>query len=95
MIFVNVLLNGDYRGIYMLSEAVNCNPDCRIDVDKEADYIFEWDAYWWNEDLYFESLYGNKYTFKHPDTEALMAALDRSMPPRCGALGPGNAPRGR
>lgn len=67
--FVNVVLNGQYRGLYMLLESVRRNPRCRITVDKQTGYIIELDAYWWNEDLYFLSDYGRYYTFKYPDYE--------------------------
>lgn len=67
---VNVVLNGDYRGLYLLTESIKRNSDCRIDVDKSG-YIVEYDAYWWNEDVYFVSdwLYSMNYTFKYPDEE--------------------------
>lgn len=68
--FVNVIFNGDYRGLYLLTESVKRNSDCRIDVDKSG-YIIEYDAYWWNEDVYFVSdwVYSMDYTFKYPDGE--------------------------
>ena len=67
--YVNLLFNGDYRGVYMLCEAVNRNTDCRLDVSKNG-FIFELDPYWWNEDVYFQSnVLGYKYTFKYPDAE--------------------------
>ena len=67
---VNVVLNGDYRGLYLLTESVKRNSDCRIDVDKSG-YIVEYDAYWWNEDVYFVSdwIFSMNYTFKYPDEE--------------------------
>ena len=52
--FVNLMINGDYRGIYILTESVKRDIDCRLNVDKTG-YIIEYDAYWWNEDVYFES----------------------------------------
>lgn len=66
--FVNVMINGDYRGLYMLTESVKRNTDCRLNVDKTG-YIIEYDAYWWNEEVYFESdwIYPMNYTFKYPD----------------------------
>lgn len=69
--YVNVVLNGDYRGVYMLAESVERNADCRLNVDKNTGYVAELDAYWWNEDLYVESSFaGNmNYTFKYPDSE--------------------------
>lgn len=73
---VNLLLNGEYHGIYLLTEHVGRNPRCRIDVDKERGYIIERDIYWWVAPLWFESdLYHRsapnwqRYTFKYPDDE--------------------------
>ena len=34
MKYVNLVFNGDYRGLYMLSETVERNKDCRINVGK-------------------------------------------------------------
>lgn len=67
--FVNVVINGDFRGIYALCESVRRNADCRLDVDKNTGYILEYDPYWWNEDFYVPSSYSENYTFKHPDIE--------------------------
>ncbi len=69
---VNVFLNDKYRGLYYLTESVKRNKDCRINVDKESGYIFEYDAYWWNEDYYIDTEFSNtamKYTLKYPDTK--------------------------
>lgn len=66
--FVNVVINGDYRGIYLLIEAITKNVK-RIDVSDDG-YIIERDAYWWNEDVKFiTSIYNQKYTFKYPDDD--------------------------
>lgn len=71
--FVNVCINGDYRGVYMLMEQIERNKRCRIDVDKESGYIVELDPYWWNEDVCFTTLQHNgssyRYTFKYPDSD--------------------------
>jgi hypothetical protein len=69
--YVNVVLNGDYQGLYMLAESVDRNADCRLNVDKSSGYIFELDAYWWNEDLSVKTSFGwdVNYTFKYPDSE--------------------------
>ena len=67
--YVNLIFNGDYRGIYMLVESVERNADCRLNVDKQTGYVFECDSYWWNEDVYFDTWLGKKYTFKYPDDE--------------------------
>lgn len=67
---VNLIINNDYRGIYLLTEQVKRNADCRINVNKETGYIIERDAYWWNENLYFTTeKYNIEYTFKYPDSE--------------------------
>ena len=54
--YVNVVVNGDFRGLYFLSESVDRNPQCRIDVDKQSGYIVELDPYWWNEDVWFGTM---------------------------------------
>ena len=85
--FVNVIINGNYRGAYLLSESVKRNPDCRLDVDKHCGYIFEYDPYWWNEDVYVKSSRhpSYNYTFKYPDsddiTEEQLAYMQTLIPP--------------
>lgn len=69
---INFILNGKYRGVYLLIEPVKRNSDCRIDVAKNGGYIVERDAYWWNEALSFPSPFYAKdlsyrWTFKYPD----------------------------
>ena len=71
--YVNVMFNGEYRGMYLLVEAVERNTDCRLDVD-ETGFIVERDAYWWNEDGCYvsSSLHpAYNYTFKYPDFEEM------------------------
>lgn len=66
--FVNVIINGYYRGVYLLVEAITKNAK-RINVSDNG-YIIERDAYWWNEDVkLITSLYNQKYTFKYPDDD--------------------------
>ena len=69
--YVNVVVNGKYIGNYMLVESVSRNRKCRLDVEKTG-FVFEYDPYWWNEDLYVDSptlpSY-MRYTFKYPDPE--------------------------
>ena len=66
---VNLIVNNDYRGVYLLSEQVKRNTDCRINVDKTG-FLIERDAYWWNEDLYFKTRrQGKAFTFKYPKAE--------------------------
>ena len=70
---VNLMFNDEYHGIYMLIESVKRNADCRINISKSG-FLFERDAYWWNEDVYFETPMGMKYTFKYPDEEDIDAS---------------------
>ena len=70
---VNVFFNDSYLGMYMLVESVRRNPDCRLNVDKTG-FVFEYDQYWWNEDVYVESSLGYEplnYTFKYPKPEEI------------------------
>lgn len=70
--YVNVIINGDYRGVYMLLESVERNTNCRLNVSTTG-YIFELDAYYWKEDVYFESRFDERinYTFKYPENDDL------------------------
>ena len=90
--FVNLVMNGVYRGTYLLCESVKRNPDCRLNVDKDSGFIFECDPYWWNEDVYVTSSFAPSYnyTFKYPDSDdilpeqldymqALVTAYERSI----------------
>lgn len=68
--YVALYVNGDYRGLYVLTEGVQAH-EARCDVS-DSGYIVEVDAYWWNEDVYFNTQYIKKskavgYTFKHPE----------------------------
>ena len=79
--YVSLYINGDYRGIYVLSEAVEKgsgvgDEQWRVPVDNDG-FVFECDAYWWNEDLHFETPMTDNtkmyYTFKYPDSDKLNA----------------------
>lgn len=70
----NVIINGDYRGCYLLMETVRRNNNCRISTDKETGYIVERDPYWWKEASYFctpwyENSNNYRWTWKYPDEE--------------------------
>lgn len=90
--FVNLIINNRYRGAYLLCESIKRNPDCRLNVDKNCGYIFEFDPYWWNEPVYVKSSRypSYSYTFKYPDDEditedqlaymlSLVTAYERSL----------------
>jgi spore coat protein CotH len=72
--YVNVVFNGEYWGMYELCESVKRNTSCRLNVD-DSGYIFEYDLFWWNEDLYVKSPtplsdpWPMNYTFKYPDSK--------------------------
>ena len=72
--FVNVIVNDSFRGVYTLCESVKRNPDCRLKVDKFTGYIFECDAYWWNEAVYVNSITSPSFnfTFKYPDSDEIL-----------------------
>lgn len=67
--FVNVMLNGDYRGVYLLIESISRN-ETRVDVAEDG-WIIERDAYWWNEEVKFTTALNQKYTFKYPDDDTM------------------------
>ena len=71
--YVNVIINNDYRGVYILSENITRDKECRIDVDKDEGYIIELNAYHWNEPFSIPSKLTNllQWTLKYPDPEDL------------------------
>ena len=72
--FVNLFLNNDYQGLYILSESIRRNADCRVNVSKNEGFLFENDPYWWNDSVYADApAIDNKYkfTFKYPDPDEI------------------------
>ena len=73
--FVNVIINGDYRGIYLLTELVK-RAEGRCNVTKTG-FIAECDPYWWvnaeTDSCYHTKnlAYALAYTFKYPESEDL------------------------
>lgn len=70
----NLIINGDYRGCYLLMETMKRNESCRIDCDKQTGFIIEKDPYWWKEDRYFSSSWYKddnvyRWTWKYPDAD--------------------------
>ncbi|MCQ2142616.1 MAG: CotH kinase family protein [Bacteroidales bacterium] len=67
-IHVSLYLNGQYEGLYLLTEAVE---DGKNKVDIEPDgFIIENDNYWNQEPLYVRTdMQGRCYTFKYPDAD--------------------------
>lgn len=81
MEFVNVIINNDYRGIYMLSENVKRDKDCRVNVDKEDGYIIELDSYFWNEEFSIPSKLTRflQWTMKYPEAEDLSDEMEANI----------------
>ena len=71
--YVNVIINNNYRGIYILSENVKRDKECRVDVDKEDGYIIEMNPYFWNEPFSIKSKLTGflQWTLKYPKPEDL------------------------
>lgn len=69
MIYVNLMMNGDWKGCYCLTPAVT-EKNARSKVG-ETGYLFENDVYYWNEDdLYFRTASTSEmmgYTFTYPE----------------------------
>lgn len=71
--YVHLVMNGDYRGVYTLTEAVERNEKCRIQTE-ETGFVAERDPYWWNQNgEFFPSGWNPRYnwTMKYPDFEDL------------------------
>ena len=62
---VNVILNGEYKGMYMLIESVK-QSDGRLNVDEQTGIIAEYDRYYWAEPFWIPGiLYPTmNFTFK-------------------------------
>lgn len=67
--YCNMSINGDYRGVYLLCESVKKSKG-RINIG-DGGFLFEYDAYWWNEPMYIPSRwnYEFQYTLKYPDPD--------------------------
>ncbi|MBR6032938.1 MAG: CotH kinase family protein [Bacteroidaceae bacterium] len=73
MQFVNVFINDDYRGMYVLSENITREKEGRVSVDKQDGYIIELNAYFWNEPFSIKSdmVRFMQWTLKYPKAEEL------------------------
>ena len=67
--FVNLMLNGQWRGMYVLCESIKKHPK-RVALDQDG-FLIESDGYFWNENgIYFGSDMLSdivKFTFKYPE----------------------------
>lgn len=85
--YVYLILNGDFKGLYILTESVSQgkgegDKQSRVCVS-DTGFIIENDAYWWNEDLYFETPftenYPTKFTFKYPDSDDISESSEEYL----------------
>ncbi len=70
--FVNLVMNGEYAGLYNLTETVE-RETARVNVEDDG-FVIENDAYWWNEDKSFRTPRQQDdawmgFTFKYPDAD--------------------------
>ena len=68
--FVNVMINGEYQGMYYLMESVDSG-EKRVVLD-DTGFFIEDDTFWWNEAVYFKTNHQNTnvgYTYKYPDDD--------------------------
>ena len=63
---VELYLDDEYQGVYVLAESVRRSPS-RIDIADDG-FIIEDDQYWEKEPASFESTLGIHYTFKYPES---------------------------
>ncbi|MBO4554869.1 MAG: InlB B-repeat-containing protein [Clostridia bacterium] len=68
--YISLYINGDYKGLYVLTDSVN-EQSCHVEEDG---FVVEYDPYWWNEDLYFDTDFTGRnkefgITFKYPDAD--------------------------
>lgn len=79
---VNVIINGDWKGCYHLSESVKV-ANHRVDISSKG-FLIENDAYWWKETgTYFKTTYQREelaYTFVYPEGQPIP---DRIADPIC------------
>ena len=79
--FVNLFMNGEYRGLYMLSESVEAS-DGRCKLKDDSGLLIEADPYWWKEgpeDPVIKTNYlpyAIGYTFKNPELSVDDPMLD-------------------
>ena len=82
--FVNVVLNGEYQGMYYLMESVD-KGDHRVVLD-DTGFLIEDDTFWWNEEVYFrteQQQIQSAYTYKYPDdddvTDSIQTVIQQYM----------------
>lgn len=76
--YVEVELNGEYQGLYQLTEHVETGGD-RVDIGEEDEagtgFLVEWDSRYASEDVWFKTRRGSPYVVKSDATEAQVEAI--------------------
>ncbi len=62
---VNLYLNGEYQGLYLLTDQVKVGKN-RVDVEDDG-FLIEQDLYYSSEPLWFKTPSGLSFSFKYPD----------------------------
>ena len=64
---VNLYLNGEYQGLYILTDQVKTGKN-RVNVEDDG-FLIEEDKYYDKEPLWFSTASGFNYSFKYPDAD--------------------------
>lgn len=85
--YVNLIVNDDFKGIYLLTESLE---DSALSEHVDSDGIlFEGDAYWWKTEAYFHSRrlsHGMGYTVKYPEIKSANDGTLRALQAYIGML---------
>jgi spore coat protein CotH len=80
--FVELTLNGQYEGVYQLTEHIEVGPD-RVNIGPETEtsngFLVELDGMYLEEDAWFISSMNMPYVFKSDHTPEQMAAVEAYM----------------
>lgn len=64
---VNLYLNGEYKGVYVLTDQVKVGEN-RVNVETDG-FLLEEDLYYESENLWFSTKQGLNFSFKYPDAD--------------------------
>mgnify|MGYP001252437770 CR=1 FL=1 len=64
---VNLYLNGEYKGVYVLTDQVKVGEN-RVNVESDG-FLLEEDLYYESENLWFTTNQGFNFSFKYPDAD--------------------------
>lgn len=64
---VNLYLNGEYQGLYVLTDQVKVGKN-RVNIEDDG-FLIEEDRYYYKEPLWFTTVAGFNFSFKYPDAD--------------------------